>query len=177
MDKPCEIKKGLRNHFTTLAKFRNPREISQTPMQIPKAYAKTPRVTSHIFKALHSLFSFRTPHLFIVKTSINLRRPNFHRFSLRWTPHAHASEEATRTESVEHRNESFTPILIWRTHEEAILTLHWLGIRHLRPSRPRAFHYLRVEYLLVHLSADTRHGDHGLHPWQLLYALRVQHSG
>lgn len=93
MDKPYEIKKGLQNHFTTLVKFRNPREISQTPVRIPKACAKTPRVTSHIFKPLHALISFRTPHLFIAKTSITLRRPSFHRFSLRWTPRAHASEE------------------------------------------------------------------------------------
>ncbi|RVW66911.1 hypothetical protein CK203_064085 [Vitis vinifera] len=84
---------------------------------------------------------------------------------------------------MEHRPEPLTPFLTWRGLEKAILTLHCLTIRgqephlrrirHLRPPRPRPFHLLRVECPLILLSADTRCGDHRLHPRQLLRALRA----
>ena len=168
---PCEIKKGLQNHFATLEQFHKPL------CKFQKSHAKILRVTSHLFKPLHTLFSLRTPYLFIAKPSITLQHPNFHRFSLRWMPRAHASEEATLTKPAEHKNEFLIPFMIWCIQKKAILTLHWLGIRHLRPSRLWVFHHLRVEYLLVPLSADMRHGDHRLHPGWLLRALRAQYAG
>ena len=100
-------------------------------------------------------------------------------------PRAHPFEEATHTEPVKHKPEPLATFLTWRGLEEAIPTLHCLAIRgqepslrrirHLRPLRPRPFRLLRVECLLILLSADTRRGDHRLHPGRLLRVLRARY--
>ena len=73
--KLCEIKEGVWTHFATLEKFRKPCAKS-------KNLCENQWSLKSLFKPLQALFSFRTPHLPIVKASITLRRPSFHSFSL-----------------------------------------------------------------------------------------------
>ncbi|RVW22739.1 hypothetical protein CK203_099374 [Vitis vinifera] len=70
--------------------------------------------------------------------------------SLHWMPRDHPLKTGPTPPK------PLTPFLTWRALEEAILTLHCLasrgqepslhGIRHLKPSRPRPFQLLRVEW-------------------------------
>ena len=79
---------GVQTHFATL------KSISQAHTK-SKSLCEFKQSLKTSFKGLQALNPFRTPHLLIVKPSITLRRPSFHRLSLHWMPRGQPFEEAT----------------------------------------------------------------------------------
>ena len=71
--KVCKIREGVLIHFASLEKFHKPCANSNS-------LCKNQWSLKSLFKPLQALFSFRTPHLPIMKASITLRRPSFHSF-------------------------------------------------------------------------------------------------